>query len=133
MNQLLLILICILVLIFGIYKNVQSKLTVSKYLITNYMYIFTAYLLYALTNMTLEQDPDSVLKVGSRLLPILLLTMIILFALAFTPQPNQGLKHLLWLGFIILMSIMGHPTYMKAKEDKILEEVNRVRMWVHKK
>lgn len=123
MNQLLLILICILVLVFGIYKNVQSQLTVSNYVITNYMYIFTAYLLYVLTNMTLEQDPDSVLKVGSRLLPILLLTMILLFALAFTPQPNQGLKHLLWLGFIILMSVMGHPIYMKAKEDKILTKV----------
>ena len=123
MNQLLLILICILVLIFGIYKNVKSQLTVNNYLITNYMYVFTALLIFAMTNMTLEKDPDSVFKVGSRLMPLFILTLVILFGLAFTPQPNQGMKHLLWLGFIILISVTGHPIYMKAKEDQIMTKV----------
>ena len=123
MNQILLILICILVLVFVIYKNIQSQLTVSNYIVTNYMYIFTAFLIYAMTNLTLEKDPDSILKVGSRLLPLFILTLVLLFALAVTPQPNQGLKHLMWLGFIILMSVMGHPIYMKAKQDQIMTKV----------
>ena len=123
MNQFLLIIICILSLIFGIYNNTSSKLTVNKYLITNYMYIFTAFLIYTITNLFLEQDLNNVLRIGSKLMPLFILTILLLFGLVFTPQPNQGLKHLLWLGFIILLSVSGHPIYMKAKEEQILSKV----------
>lgn len=123
MNQFLLIIICILSLIFGIYNNTSSKLTVNKYLITNYMYIFTAFLIYTMTNLFLEQDLNNVLRIGSKLMPLFILTILLLFGLVFTPQPNQGLKHLLWLGFIILLSVSGHPIYMKAKEEQILSKV----------
>ena len=55
MISLLLLLILILVLIYGIYSNVQSPLTVKTYIITNYMYIFTALILFILTNTAMQQ------------------------------------------------------------------------------
>ncbi len=123
MNQLLLIIICILTLIYGIYNNTKNQLTVSRYLITNYMYVFTAFLIYVVTNLFLEQDSNNIIRIGSKIMPLFILTILILMGLVFTPQPNQGLKHLLWLGFVIILSISGHPIYMKAKEDKILTKV----------
>ena len=51
MTDLLLYLILVLVLVYGIYNNVKSQLTMNNYIITNYMYIFVALLLFLLTNI----------------------------------------------------------------------------------
>jgi FtsH-binding integral membrane protein len=123
MISLLLIIICILVLIYGIYENVNKQLTVNRYIITNYMYIFVGLLLYLLTNTTLELNSFNFLIIGNKLLPLFILTTVLLFGLMLTPSDNQSIKHLLWVGFIILMSIVGHPIYMLAKEEKIFYKV----------
>jgi hypothetical protein len=63
------------------------------------------------------------LIIGNKLLPLFILTTILLFGLMLTPYNNQAIKHLLWVGFIILMSIVGYPIYMLAKEEKIFYKV----------
>ncbi len=123
MNELLVYIILILTLIFGIYKNTQKSLTQSTYIINNYMYIMTALILFALTNNILEQNQENLFKIGSRLLPLFILVLLVLFGLFATPQENQGIRHLLWLGLVILLSVTGHPIYLLAKENKILSKV----------
>jgi FtsH-binding integral membrane protein len=83
----------------------------------------TALLLFVITNGILEKDQSNVFKIGERLLPLFILVILILFGLFAVPQKNQGLRHLLWLGLIILMSVSGHPIYTLAKENNILNKV----------
>ena len=123
MISLLLLLILILVLIYGIYSNVQSPLTVKSYIITNYMYIFTALLLYLLTNTVLEQKNIDVMYLSNKTLPIFILTILLLFGILYTPSNNQIPLHLMWVGFIILLSVSGYPIYLLAKKEQIINKV----------
>ncbi len=123
MHELLVYIILILALVFGIYKNVEKPLTLNTYIMNNYMYIMTALLLFVITNNVLEKNQGNVFKIGERLLPLFILIILILFGLFSVPQNNQGLRHLLWLGLVILMSVGGHPIYALAKENNILNKV----------
>ena len=123
MIDILLLLILILVLVYGIYNNVQSQLTMSTYIITNYMYIFVGLLLFLFTNNILEKNDVSVMRIGSRLLPLFLLTLLLLFGILMTPPTQQLPLHLMWLGFIVLISVSGYPIYLLAKQERILTKV----------
>ena len=123
MIQLLLLLIVILVLIFGIYNNVQSQLTVKTYIITNYMYIFTALLLFILTNTAMEQKKFNLMNFDNKLMPLFILSIVLLIGIMFTPAKHQIPLHLMWLGFVIILSATGYPVYSIAKKEKILNKV----------
>lgn len=123
MKSFLLLIILILVLIYGIYNNVKSQLTINNYIITNYMYIFTALLLFLLSNFMLEKNNVDVMRIGNRLLPLFILTLLLLFGILLTPSSQQISLHLMWLGFIVLISVTGYPVYLLAKEEKILNKV----------
>lgn len=123
MISLLLVLILILVLIYGIYSNVQSPLTVKNYIITNYMYIFTALLLFILTNSTIEQQNINVMDISNKTLPLFILTILLLIGILFTPSTQQVPLHLMWVGLIILLSVSSYPIYLLAKQEQILNKV----------
>ena len=123
MISLLLLLILILVLIYGIYSNVQSPLTVKTYIITNYMYIFTALILFILTNTAMQQKKINLMNLNDKFIPLFILSIILLFGILFTPAKQQIPLHLMWLGFIILISVTGNPVYLLAKQEKILNKV----------
>lgn len=121
--EILLLSILILVLVQSIYSNINKKLTKNNYIITNYMYIFTGIVLYALTNTILEQNNTKLDYVGNRILPLFILTLLALFGILFTPSNQQLQLHLLWIGFVILLSVTGYPIYLLTKQEKMLGKV----------
>ena len=123
MISLLLVLILILVLIYGIYSNVQSPLTIKSYIITNYMYVFTALLLFILTNTVIENQNIDVMNIGNKTLPLFILTILLLIGIFFTPAKQQIPLHLMWVGLIILLSVSSYPIYLLAKQEQILNKV----------
>jgi len=123
MKILLLILLCILVLIIAIINNVTKPLTTSRFIATNYLYIFTGLLIYLFTGEYLEKQNIDIFTIGQRLMPLFILTLLLLFGILMMPSENQSIKHLLWLGFVILISVTGYPIYKIAKEEQILYRV----------
>ncbi len=121
--ELLLSIIAILVIIFGIINNVKKKLTVQNYIITNYMYIMVSLLLFVGINNIYTKDIKNILNLKNKLLPLFILSLLLLFGIFTTSGDNQVLNHLLWLGFIIIMSISGSSVYYIAKQEKILNKV----------
>lgn len=123
MKTLLLLLLCIIVLVIGIINNTMKLLTTRRFIITNYMYIFVGFLLFLITGEYLDNNNFDIIKIGERLLPLFILTIILLFGILMTPPQYQSIKHLYWLGFIILLSVSGYPMYKIAKQEKIIYRV----------
>jgi FtsH-binding integral membrane protein len=71
----------------------------------------------------MEKNDVDFMRIGSRLLPLFILTLLLLFGILLTPSNQQIPLHLMWLGFIILMSVSGYPIYLLAKQEQILNKV----------
>jgi FtsH-binding integral membrane protein len=111
--------ICILTIIYMIYLNVSKELTVKSYVVTNYMYIFTALLLYVLTQHILDKNN---FEIRSHIF-IAILTFLVLFGIVLTQQNEQLMIHSLWVIFIVLISILTYSIYKLAKHNNIIWKV----------
>lgn len=119
-KTLLILLISILAIFYMIYKNVTKDLTVQSYVTTNYMYVFTALLIIIFTNYTMESIGVDIMDLYNRTIPLMLLLFGTLFGILLYPKENQTTKHMFWLGFIILNSILLYPAYKIGKNDNII-------------
>jgi FtsH-binding integral membrane protein len=119
----LVIIIGILVLVYMIYMNVTKQLTLKSYVTTNYMYIFGALLIMVFANYLMDKNGYDIMNLYNRILPLVILIFVCLFGILLTPTDSQLVKHLFWLGFIILNSILIYPVYQVAKEDNIIWKI----------
>ena len=120
MLDLIIYFILFLVLIFAIFNNTQTKLTKNNYIINTYLYVMVALFTYVITNKLLEKNQ---INIHSKILPLIILSFLFLFTILFQDPSEQVFIHLLWVGFIIILSIIGQPIYSFAKEEKILNQV----------
>lgn len=124
MNATLIVTLILLIsIIYILFKNLQTKFNVSSYIISTYCYIFGAIILIFLTNMFMEYSEVSPFVMYEKILPITILTFILLFGILYTSRTEVIKKHLMWLGFMILLSAINYPIYLIAKENKILIKV----------
>ena len=120
--NLLILFILILVIIFCIINYTRNPLTTDTFILVNYMYITLALLIFILINNFIT-NPETILRLNSRILPLFILTIMLLFGLLLCPSEYQTIKHIIWLGLIILLSIMLQPIYIMAKQHNILPKV----------
>lgn len=124
MNATLIVTLILLVtIIYILFKNLQAKFNVSSYIINTYCYIFGSILLIFLTNIFMEYSEVSPFTLYEKILPITILTFILLFGILYTSRTEVIQKHLMWLGFMILLASINYPIYMIAKENGILIRV----------
>jgi FtsH-binding integral membrane protein len=114
--------ILILVIIFCIINYTSNPLTNNIFLLVNYMYILLALLIFILINNIIT-NPETIVKLNSRILPLFILTIMSIFGLLLCPSEYQTIKHIVWTGLIILLSIMLQPIYTIAKQQNILSKV----------
>jgi len=119
-NRSTLIAITLLLLLIVIYGNVSEQLTLKSYIVTNYMYIFYAFLLIIFLN---EEKIVPEIRYGIKLMGLFILTLILITLLHTTSKQNQPIKHLIWFIFIVCMATMLKPIFDIAKDENILNMV----------
>lgn len=123
MTELIIYFILFLVLIIAIFKNTRSKLTKTNYIINTYLYVIVSLFIFIITNKILEKNEIDILDIQQKILPIFILSILLLFGILFTSPSEQLMIHLLWVGFIILMSVSGYPIYLLSKKNQTLTKV----------
>lgn len=123
MTELIIYFILFLVLVLAIFNNTQKKLTKNNYIINTYLYVIVSLFVFIITNKILEKNEFNILNLYHKLTPIFILTLLLLFTILFTDSSNQLIIHLLWLGFLILMSVTAYPIYLLSKEEQTLTKV----------
>jgi len=109
----------LLAFIFLIYRNVSGELTRSTYLITTYMYIFTAFLTIVLFN---QLDFD-ILDDKNVYYITLVLSFLSIYLMITTSQNEQLKKHIFWVIFIISSGIILRPVIKTLIEKDMLKKI----------
>lgn len=119
-NISIIISVSLFALIYMIYNNVSQELTQKSYIITTYMYIFSAFLFIILLN---EQKILPELRHQIKFIALCFLSFILIISLSLTSQENQFMKHLIWGAFIVCLAIMSKPVVDLARQQNILNKV----------
>lgn len=123
MTELIIYFILFLTLILAIFKNTQSRITKNNYIINTYLYVIVSVFIYIITVKILDKNEVDILDIHQKILPIFILSIILLFGILASSPSDQIMIHLLWLGFIILMSVSGYPIYSLSKKTQTLTKV----------
>ena len=115
------VVVAIIVLLAGYIMNKvikKNKFTCEGYVLNTYIYICLSFLLIAFLNLLLEYK-----KYKFNINPMLYWGLIILmfisiFALHFVSTKYLGLKHIIWLAFILSTAFLFHPLYIVSKYTK---------------
>jgi FtsH-binding integral membrane protein len=117
------LIVVLAVLVFITYNNINKTVTEKTYLVNNYLYIFIGLLLMTLFSAIFDKyktlDNLTVIK----LFAIFILSLFVLFGLIFTPTQNIITKHLLWVGFLLILSVITYGAYKIALESDILPNI----------
>lgn len=113
----LLIFVCV---IFGIANSAikDTKFVCNRYILNTYLYIILTFNIIALQVLLMEYgkvtfNPSMLVFFG-----IFILTLLGVFGLTRITADNMILKHIVWLGVIILMSLVFYPMYKLYSKQK---------------
>lgn len=109
-RNLTLIIVGLLLLSFGITRGALKggKFTCANYISNTYLYIILGLLIVCGTVETLSANKVEFLSGGMNFLVVLLVFATLIGVLTMHPR-NMLVRHVLWLGFIILIGITIYP------------------------
>lgn len=112
----LLIIICVL---FSILLNSfeNGKFTCNKYILNTYLYVILTFNIIALVCLGLEHKKINFKFSIGQTIGIFILTLLLLVSLHFIKAENIIPKHLVWLLFVLGISLVFYPMY-SIYEDK---------------
>lgn len=119
-NMVIILCISLFSLIYMIHTNVSKELTIKSYIITNYMYIFFAFLFIILLN---EKKLIPEMRNSIKIFALCILMFILIMLINTTSSENQLMKHFYWLLLICLFAVLLQPIYEKIKNENILNKV----------
>ncbi len=114
-----LLFLSVLIIYFILQKSfVGDKFTCNNYILNSYLYINLALIIVALVVILMDQNP--LLSIdgfrGWRFIMLIIGMFGLLIATMITNPNRVVVKHMLWLGFILLMGIMMYPIYYRTKQ-----------------
>lgn len=119
-NTSIIIGVSLLALIYMIYSNISKNLTTKSYILTTYMYVFSAFLFIILLN---ERNLLPELTHSLKIIALCFLSIILIIVLNSISQKNQVLKHVVWIGFVACIAMMSKPVVDLAIKQNILNKV----------
>jgi FtsH-binding integral membrane protein len=119
-NASIIIGVSLIALIYMIYSNVSKNLTTKSYIMTTYMYVFSAFLFIVLLNeCKLLPEISHSLKI----IALCFLSIILIISLNLISKDNQLFKHIIWIGFIACVAMLSKPVVDLAVKQNILNKV----------
>lgn len=112
----------LLVLLYTIAINSfeKGKFTCNKYLLNTYLYIILTFNILIIINLTLEYNKVQ-LPLSIPLLLILMFVNIGIIFLLHRIDPTQiVLKHLVWLIFVLIISLIVYPLYVNSSKQVVI-------------
>ena len=117
-----LVAIILMMTAFKIKKN-NLTFTCNKYILNTYLYVFLSFLIIAVSLVSAEHNKlKYVPSLGSFLGLFLLSLAFLVFTMMITPSNTIStiLKHILWLGFILILTVLFYPMYLSITDNKIM-------------
>ena len=112
----------LLVLLYTIAINSfeKGKFTCNKYLLNTYLYIILTFNILIIINLTLEYNKVQ-LPLSIPLLLVLMFVNIGIIFLLHRIDPTQiVLKHLVWLIFVLIISLIVYPLYVNSSKQVVI-------------
>lgn len=117
------VLIILLLMTAFKFKNSNIGFTCNRYILNTYLYVFLSFVIISLTLTTAEHNKVQFLPTLPAFLGLFFLSLVFLiFTNMITPNTTGGvvLKHVLWLGFLLVLGMLFYPMYSHFTDNKII-------------
>jgi len=117
------VLIILLLMTAFKFKNSNIGFTCNRYILNTYLYVFLSFVIISLALTTAEHNKVHFLPSLPAFLGLFFLSLVFLiFTNMITPNTTGGivLKHILWLGFILVLGMLFYPMYSQFTDNKII-------------
>ena len=97
--------------------------TCNKYILNTYLYVFLAFVITSLVVTTAEYNKVKFIPSTATFFGLFLLSLaFLIFTHMVNPQTtgNLILKHLLWIGFILILALLFYPMYSSFRDNRII-------------
>lgn len=117
---------CFILLLFGIMYNIainsfeKGKFTCNKYLLNTYLYIILTFNLVIIINLMLEHFKIKVPLSLMFLLALMFINFGVIFLLHMISPDRVILKHLIWLVFVTIISLIIFPLYVSSDKKVVI-------------
>lgn len=104
-------------------KENDLSFTCNRYILNTYLYVFLSFLIIAVLLVTLEHKRVEYLPTLSGFFGLFLLSLAVLIFTMMVDPRNTGttiLKHLLWLGFVLILATLFYPMYRSFTDNKVI-------------
>ena len=112
----------LLVLLYTIAINSfeDGKFTCNKYLLNTYLYIILTFNILIIINLTLEYNKVQLPLTIPLLFVLLFVNIGIIFLLHRIDPTQVVLKHLVWLIFVLIISLIVYPLYVNSSKQVVI-------------
>lgn len=114
------LLLLVLLYFIAINSFEKGKFTCNKYLLNTYLYIVLTFNILIIINLTLEHNKVNIPLTLPMLLVLLFVNIGIIFLLHRIDPEKVVLKHLVWLLFVIIISLIVYPLYVNSSKQVII-------------
>lgn len=104
-------------------RNKTIGFTCNKYILNTYLYVFLSFAITSLVVTTAEYNKVKFVPSMGVFFGLFLLSLaFLIFTHMVIPQTtgNVILKHILWLGFILILALLFYPMYSSFKDSRIV-------------
>mgnify|MGYP001165397262 CR=1 FL=1 len=121
LTPILLVLLIIVSLVIAKLSFHRGVPTCNNFIVNTYLYVFASLLLVASFVMLIDKNPEinpfglGKLTMTMFLLLFVMIILVLMVTLNISPR-NVFAKHLSWLLFVFLLSLVFYPTYYLSKE-----------------
>jgi len=122
----LLIIACFVLVLLGLIYTIainsfkDGKFTCNKYLLNTYLYIILTFNILIIINLALEHFKVKIPLILGLLLPLFFINIGVIFAIKATNPERVLLKHILWLVFVLIISLMVFPLYVSSEKKVVM-------------
>ena len=122
----LLTLACFILLLIGVLYTIainsfeNGKFTCNKYILNTYLYIILTFNLLIIINLTLEQNNVTIPLSIPLLFILFLVNVAVIFSLHNIDPEKVVLKHMVWMIFVVIMSLIVYPLYVTSSKKVIM-------------
>ena len=115
-------LLILVLVVFTIANNSfkNGKFTCNKYLLNTYLYVILTFNLIAIIVLSLEHFKVNYYLSIWGLIGLFLITIGLLFMIHMIKTDNIILKHVVWIGFVALLSVVFYPFFHSFKNKAIV-------------
>jgi FtsH-binding integral membrane protein len=98
----------------------KGKFTCNKYLLNTYLYIMLTFNILIIINLTLEHNKVVLPLSLPMLIALLFINIGIIFLIHRIDPEKVVLKHMVWLLFVLIISLIVYPLYVNSSKQVVI-------------